>query len=50
MSVIKTFRTGFAEIVGLKIHYMGMLLIKLFGGINGGIFMNRKYLSLIIND
>ena len=38
MSVIKTFRTGFAEIVGLNIHYMGMLLIKLFGGTKGGIF------------
>ena len=38
MSVIKTFRTGFAEIVGLKIHYMRMLLIKLFGGTKGGIF------------
>ena len=38
MSVIKTFRTGFAEIVGLNIHYVGMLLIKLFGGTKGGIF------------
>ena len=36
MSVIKTFRAGFAEIVGLNIHYMGMLIDQAIWGYKRG--------------